>query len=320
MVEDTWLTTLRYNLWINTLRPRQKSHFADDTFNRIFVNENVRISLKFSLNFVAKGPINNIPALVQIMAWRRPGDKLLSEPVMVSLLTHICVTRPQWVNNLTKVTGAARICYMNKIGKLESYIFVLILNSQKATHIELWGVFYEFFGEKIPRNIKTALHCPMSCRCNAVRILSGYIERSSDRVRVDCLILCVDIINNVSQNMAIISFRVPFAIYGFVCVELAHWNLGDRENIFITHLIITIKSEVSIFPIVVIFSVVVCLKLLYHHILSASYTHLGTAGFCFFYYSAVLWCVQISTLWSDGHTRHIEMNVLNVSREFFSGL
>ena len=34
------------------------------------------------------------------MAWRRPGDKPLSEPVMVSLMTHICVTRPQWVNNV----------------------------------------------------------------------------------------------------------------------------------------------------------------------------------------------------------------------------
>ena len=32
------------------------------------------------------------------MDWRRPGDKPLSEPMMVSLLTHICVTRPQWVN------------------------------------------------------------------------------------------------------------------------------------------------------------------------------------------------------------------------------
>ena len=31
------------------------------------------------------------------MAWSRPGDKPLSEPMMVSLLTHICVTRPQWV-------------------------------------------------------------------------------------------------------------------------------------------------------------------------------------------------------------------------------
>ena len=76
---------------LNTLRPRQNGcHCADDTFNRIFVNENVRISIKFSLKFVPEGPINNIPALVQIMAWRRPGDKPLSEPVMVSLLT-----RPQ---------------------------------------------------------------------------------------------------------------------------------------------------------------------------------------------------------------------------------
>ena len=32
------------------------------------------------------------------MAWRRPGDKPLSEAMMVSLLTHICVTQPQWVN------------------------------------------------------------------------------------------------------------------------------------------------------------------------------------------------------------------------------
>ena len=48
-----------------------------------------------TLKFVPKGPINNIPALVQIMAWRRPGDKPLSEPMIVRLLTHICVTRPQ---------------------------------------------------------------------------------------------------------------------------------------------------------------------------------------------------------------------------------
>ena len=49
------------------------------------------------LKFVPKVRINNVPALVQIMSWRRPGDKPLSEPMMVSLLTHICVTRPQWV-------------------------------------------------------------------------------------------------------------------------------------------------------------------------------------------------------------------------------
>ena len=81
-----------------TLRPRQNGrHFADDTFKYIFLNENVWIPIKISLKFVPKGPINNIPALVQIMAWRRPGDKPLSEPMVVSLPTHICVARPQWV-------------------------------------------------------------------------------------------------------------------------------------------------------------------------------------------------------------------------------
>ena len=49
------------------------------------------IFIKISLKFVPKGPIDNSPALVQIMAWRRPGDKPLFEPMLVSLLTHIWV-------------------------------------------------------------------------------------------------------------------------------------------------------------------------------------------------------------------------------------
>ena len=68
-----------------------------DEIKCIFLNENVWIPIEISLKFVRKGPINSIPAMVQIMAWRRPGDKPLSEPMMVSLLTHICITRPQWV-------------------------------------------------------------------------------------------------------------------------------------------------------------------------------------------------------------------------------
>ena len=84
---------------INTLRPRQNGrHFADDTFKCIFLKENVRISIEISLKFVPRSPIDNIPALFQVMAWRRWGDKPLSEAMMVSLLTHICVARPQLVN------------------------------------------------------------------------------------------------------------------------------------------------------------------------------------------------------------------------------
>ena len=80
-----------------TLRPRQNDrHFPDDIFKWIFVNENARILIKFSLKFVPRGSINNIPAFVQIMARRQPGDKSLSEPMVVRLPTHICVARPQW--------------------------------------------------------------------------------------------------------------------------------------------------------------------------------------------------------------------------------
>ena len=86
------------------LRPRQNSrHYADDTFKGFFLNENVRISIKIAPRFITKCLINNILALVQIMTWRRPGDKPLSEPMMVRLPTHICITRPKWVKtNLTK--------------------------------------------------------------------------------------------------------------------------------------------------------------------------------------------------------------------------
>ena len=85
---------------VNTLRPGQNGrHVLDDIFKCIFLNENVWILSKISLKFVPKGPINTIQALVQIMAWCRSGNKPLSEltgakplsePLMVSLLPHVC--------------------------------------------------------------------------------------------------------------------------------------------------------------------------------------------------------------------------------------
>ena len=90
----------RYTLF-SVLRPRQNGrHFPNDIFKCLFLNKNVWISVKISLKFVPDGPINNIPAQVQIMAWRRQGDNTLSEPMMVRLTTHICVTRSQWVKSI----------------------------------------------------------------------------------------------------------------------------------------------------------------------------------------------------------------------------
>ena len=60
---------------LNTFRPRQNGrHFADAILKCIFLNENVWIPTEISLKFVPKGPIDNIQALVKIMAWRRPDQ------------------------------------------------------------------------------------------------------------------------------------------------------------------------------------------------------------------------------------------------------
>ena len=69
-----WKTNHRFRRShpLNTLRPRQDGClFPDDIFKSIFFNENVQILIRTSLTFVPKAPINNIPALDQIMAWRR---------------------------------------------------------------------------------------------------------------------------------------------------------------------------------------------------------------------------------------------------------
>ena len=63
----------------NTLRPRQIArHFADDVFNFIFLYENRRVLIQISLKFVPRGPIDNKPVLVQIIACHLTGDKPLS--------------------------------------------------------------------------------------------------------------------------------------------------------------------------------------------------------------------------------------------------
>ena len=67
------------------IKPRAYDrYFPDGIFkwSLFFHLQNAWISIKISLKFVPEGPINNIPALVEIMAWCRPGDKPLSEPMM----------------------------------------------------------------------------------------------------------------------------------------------------------------------------------------------------------------------------------------------
>ena len=116
-------------------RGKMAANFLKTLSNAFLEWRYINVDLNF-IKFVHKGPTNNIPGPVQIMTWGRPaasftkevnprlaesplktngrlgnrgltslvkgatGDKLLSEPMMVSLLTRIFVTRSQWVKTI----------------------------------------------------------------------------------------------------------------------------------------------------------------------------------------------------------------------------
>ena len=63
------------------------------------MNEKYCILICISRKFIPEDAIDNKSALFQVMAWRRTGDKPLSETMLPSSLTHICATRGRWVNS-----------------------------------------------------------------------------------------------------------------------------------------------------------------------------------------------------------------------------
>ena len=78
-------TSHEFCMW-SVYRHYQLTHWGRDKlaaickiFSCIFFRENVRIALNIWRRLVPKVRINNIPALIQIKAWRWPCDKPLSE-------------------------------------------------------------------------------------------------------------------------------------------------------------------------------------------------------------------------------------------------
>ena len=96
----------------------------------------------FRLRF-PKGPINNISALVQIMAWCHPGDKPLSEPMMVNLLMHICVTRPQWLKRAASSSNDH--CSLKDVNISDYVIFLNFLSQRSNALITWFTAVYVFF-------------------------------------------------------------------------------------------------------------------------------------------------------------------------------
>ena len=122
-------------------------------FKRIFFNGNIWISINISSKFVPRGPIANIPALVQIMAWRRPGNKPLSEAMLVSLLTDICVSKFRCSSHILEIERgrhtnpqtpiAERLCYVcHKIEDGKHFLIHCSINARER----------EDFFAKINRN------------------------------------------------------------------------------------------------------------------------------------------------------------------------
>ena len=67
------VTLSGFDIWLIEAETNGR-HFADDTLEYIFWNENIWNSIKVSLKFISKCPIDNKPAFIQILAWRWPGD------------------------------------------------------------------------------------------------------------------------------------------------------------------------------------------------------------------------------------------------------
>ena len=111
LTDSNWITAIQtfYQIWISGPRSVIQwllTHWGRDkmaaisktTFSHAFSWMKMyefRLRFHWSLFLMVQ-----LTALVQIMAWHRPGDKPLSEPMLVSLLTHMWVTRPQWVKSL----------------------------------------------------------------------------------------------------------------------------------------------------------------------------------------------------------------------------
>ena len=98
--------------------------FEDYSFRCVSVNEKFYTLIKVSLMFVPKGPIDNNPALVQIVAWRWP----LSQPMIINLLTHICLTQPQWAEHAFLAEFQFKWCQRHFILIMEIPILCKFLN------------------------------------------------------------------------------------------------------------------------------------------------------------------------------------------------
>ena len=100
-------------------------------------------NFKWSLmRYVLYGLIDNMTTLVQIIAWRRTGDKPLSEAMLVCF-TDIYVTQPQWVNKNCSPYQSLQCVWK---------------------HTQEWKKIYSFVLKTVPTNWNTSVLIRVICQ------------------------------------------------------------------------------------------------------------------------------------------------------------
>ena len=85
-------------------------HFADDIFRCIFLNENVWISIKISLNFVAKGSIHYSCIGSDIGL----ATSHYLNQCWPDLLTQLCGARGKWFLMIRSYASRNKICFFHR--------------------------------------------------------------------------------------------------------------------------------------------------------------------------------------------------------------
>ena len=155
----------KYERNTNTLKLRKNGcHFTDDIYDA-FSWMKPWISIKILLNSAPMGKIDKISALVQIMAWHRLCDMQLSESMMVSLLTHICITRPLWVINTLRLWATEIRFWSTLVQMIASRLF------DTKPFPEPMVTYCQTQLYPLEQNIKFSEENPLENACKVVAIL-----------------------------------------------------------------------------------------------------------------------------------------------------
>ena len=110
--------------------------------------------------------INNSLVLVQIMAWRRPGDKPLTEPMMIILLTHIWVKQPQWVLITVKLPGIGVAKPISSVSIFPQFFCIV------KTYVSYWIARIYLTGVCRSRAAVT----PVKCECDSTNLTAPFVK------------------------------------------------------------------------------------------------------------------------------------------------